>query len=46
VVLAARFGTTRILTFDERHFRALIPLQGRHFTILPADHRPGSHPPV
>jgi predicted nucleic acid-binding protein len=37
VVLAARFRTRRILTFDERHFRAMTPLQGRHFTILPAD---------
>jgi predicted nucleic acid-binding protein len=36
-VLAARFGTRRILTFDERHFRAITPLQGGHFTILPAD---------
>jgi uncharacterized protein len=39
VVLADRFGTRRILTFDERHFRALIPLQGGAFTILPSDHR-------
>lgn len=37
VVLAARYKTTRILTFDERHFRAITPLQGGHFTILPAD---------
>ncbi len=38
VVLAARAGTTRILTFDERHFRVLRPLRGGHaFTILPAD---------
>ncbi len=37
VVLAARFRTRRILTFDERHFRAMTPLQGGHFTILPAD---------
>jgi len=38
VVLAARAGTTRILTFDERHFRAVRPLRGGPaFTILPAD---------
>jgi uncharacterized protein len=37
VVLAARFGTTRVLTFDERHFRAIEPLQGGHFTLLPMD---------
>jgi predicted nucleic acid-binding protein len=37
VVLAARFRTRRILTFDERHFRAMSPLQGGRFTILPAD---------
>lgn len=37
VVLARRFGTRRILTFDERHFRALRPLDGGTFTLLPAD---------
>ena len=37
VVLARRLSTTRIMTFDERHFRAIEPLQGGHFTILPAD---------
>lgn len=37
VVLAARFNTTRILTFDERHFRAMTPLQGGTFTLLPLD---------
>ena len=40
VVLARRFDTTRILSFDERHFRAVRPLQGGVFTILPADERP------
>ena len=35
VVLAARFQTRRILTFDERHFRALRPLQGGAFELLP-----------
>ena len=37
VVLASRFGTTRIATFDERHFRALRPLDGGAFTLLPHD---------
>ena len=37
VVLAARFKTRTILTFDERHFRNIEPLQGGRFTILPAD---------
>jgi predicted nucleic acid-binding protein len=37
VVLAARYATTRILTLDERHFRAIRPLRGDAFTILPAD---------
>jgi predicted nucleic acid-binding protein len=37
VILAARFETTRVMTFDERHFRALRPLQGETFTLLPAD---------
>jgi predicted nucleic acid-binding protein len=37
VVLAGRFGTERILTLDERHFRALRTPNGRPFTILPAD---------
>jgi hypothetical protein len=37
VVLAARYHTTRVLTFDERHFRAIKPLYGDAFTILPTD---------
>jgi uncharacterized protein len=37
VVLAARYSTTRILTLDERAFRAVTPLQGGAFTVLPAD---------
>jgi predicted nucleic acid-binding protein len=37
VVLASHYRTTRILSFDERHFRAVKPLQGGAFTILPAD---------
>jgi predicted nucleic acid-binding protein len=37
VVLAHRYGTRRILTFDERAFRSVAPLQGGHFTVLPPD---------
>lgn len=41
VVLAARYRTNRILTFDQRHFRQMQPLQGGAFTLLPFDERPG-----
>ena len=37
VVIAARLRCTRIMTFDERHFRAIRPLYGGAFTLLPAD---------
>ncbi len=37
VVLAARYGTSTIVTLDERCFRAMQPLTGGHFTLLPAD---------
>jgi uncharacterized protein len=37
VVLAARYETTRLLTLDERRFRAIRPGYGDAFTILPAD---------
>jgi uncharacterized protein len=37
VVLAARYNTTRVLTFDERHFRAMKPRHAASFTLLPAD---------
>ena len=37
VVLAHRFGTRRIATFDERHFRVLRPLDDGTFAVLPAD---------
>ena len=37
VVLAERHGTDRILTLDERHFRALRTGDGRSFRLLPAD---------
>jgi uncharacterized protein len=38
VVIAARYQTTRLLTLDHRHFRAIAPLWGGpSFTLLPAD---------
>jgi len=37
VVLAARYRTTRLLTFDQRHFRLMKPLYGEFFTLLPFD---------
>jgi predicted nucleic acid-binding protein len=37
VVLAARHETRRIMSFDHRAFRAVAPLQGGAFVILPAD---------
>lgn len=38
VVIAARFQTLRLLTFDERHFRQLAPLWGGPaFVLLPTD---------
>jgi hypothetical protein len=38
VVIAARFQTTRVLTFDQRHFRAVAPLWGGPaFTLVPLD---------
>lgn len=36
-VLAERYETRRLLSFDERHFRAVTPLQGGAFELLPAD---------
>lgn len=36
-VLAERYGTRRLFSFDERHFRAVAPLQGGSFSLLPAD---------
>lgn len=36
-VLAHRFKTLRLLTFDERHFRALRPVDGGSFVLLPRD---------
>ena len=37
VVLAGRFRVDRVLTLDERHFRALRTPLGKPFTVLPAD---------
>jgi predicted nucleic acid-binding protein len=37
VVLAHRYGTRRILTFDERAFQSVALLQGGSFTVLPAN---------
>jgi predicted nucleic acid-binding protein len=40
VVLAQRLNTRRVLTFDARHFRAIVPLQGGQFEILPGPGEP------
>jgi uncharacterized protein len=37
VILAKRFRTTRLMSFDERDFLAVTPLDGGHFTLLPRD---------
>lgn len=37
VVLCARYRTRTVLTLDERCFRAMAPLNGGHFRLLPAD---------
>jgi predicted nucleic acid-binding protein len=37
MVLAERYETRCLLSFDERHFRAVAPLQGGSFELLPAD---------
>src|SRR5712692_9359003 len=37
VATAERLGINRILTVDERHFRAFRSKRGRPFTLLPAD---------
>lgn len=38
ISLAARLGTTRVATLDERHFRAVRPLTGEAaFALLPTD---------
>ena len=33
-IFAQRLGTRRVLTFDERHFRAVRPLQGGTFALF------------
>ncbi len=40
VILAARYKTNRILTFDQRHFRHMRPLHGGSFILLPFDEPP------
>lgn len=42
VALAGRLETTRVASFDERHFRAVEPLSGGAFELLPADAAPAS----
>lgn len=37
MVLAERYETRRLFSFDERHFRAVTPLQAGSFELLPAD---------
>jgi hypothetical protein len=37
IATAERLGTRRILTVDERHFRAVRSAAGAPFTLLPAD---------
>ncbi|MGH8902463.1 MAG: type II toxin-antitoxin system VapC family toxin [Egibacteraceae bacterium] len=37
IVLAHRFHTRRVASFDHRCFRMVEPLQGGAFTVLPAD---------
>jgi predicted nucleic acid-binding protein len=37
VVLAHRFKTRRLLTFDDRHFRTIRAVTGEPFILLPAD---------
>jgi predicted nucleic acid-binding protein len=37
VVLAAKYDTRDLLTFDQRHFRKISPIQGGAFRLLPLD---------
>jgi uncharacterized protein len=37
VVLADRYNTLDLLTFDQRHFRKVTPIQGGSFRLLPLD---------
>jgi uncharacterized protein len=38
VVLADRWSTHAIATFDQRHFRTVTALDGKPFKLFPADH--------
>jgi predicted nucleic acid-binding protein len=35
VAVSERLGVTEIATFDRRHFPAMAPKNGGHFTLLP-----------
>jgi predicted nucleic acid-binding protein len=37
VVLASQWSTHSLATFDERHFRAVVALDGKPFSLHPAD---------
>lgn len=37
IVAAERHNTRQLLTFDQRHFRTVVPPAGGTFTLLPAD---------
>lgn len=37
VAAAERLGLQRLLTRDQRHFRAIVPRHWSHFSLLPAD---------
>jgi uncharacterized protein len=37
IAVAERIGTRRILTVDERHFRVVRAVDGKPFTLIPAD---------
>ena len=37
IVLADRYSTHMLATFDQRHFRTVTALDGHPFTLLPAD---------
>ncbi len=37
IVLADRYQTDRVLSFDERHLRAVTPLRSRAFILVPLD---------
>lgn len=37
IILAHRYHTDRLLTFDNRHFRVVRPIAGGVFSLLPSD---------